>query len=85
MTIFMKKAMYAFSGDPITYGHIDIIDRASKAFDKVIVGIGINPGKKYTFTLEERTRMAKRSLAKYSNVKLIHAKKCALYMVLIAH
>lgn len=63
--------MYAFSGDPITYGHIDVIDRASKAFDNVVVGIGINPDKKYMFDLEERTEMAQKSLAKFPNVDVV--------------
>ncbi len=63
--------MYAFSGDPITYGHIDIIERTSKVFDNLIVGIGVNPEKKYMFDLEERTEMAKRSLAKFKNVDVI--------------
>jgi pantetheine-phosphate adenylyltransferase/dephospho-CoA kinase len=67
----MKKAMYAFSGDPITYGHIDIIERASKVFDQLIVGIGVNPEKKYTFSLEERTNMANKSLNRYDNVKVV--------------
>jgi len=66
-----KKAMYAFSGDPITYGHIDIIARASSAFDNVIAGIGANPDKKYMFSLEERTEMAKKSLAKFKNVEVV--------------
>jgi pantetheine-phosphate adenylyltransferase len=67
----MKKALYAFSGDPITYGHIDIIERASKAFDNVIVGIGVNPDKKYMFELKKRTEMAKRSLSKFQNVDVV--------------
>ncbi|HLC81000.1 MAG TPA: pantetheine-phosphate adenylyltransferase [Candidatus Nanoarchaeia archaeon] len=67
----MKNAMYAFSGDPITYGHIDIIARASKAFDNVIVGIGINPDKKYMFSLEERTEMAQKSLSIFPNVNVV--------------
>lgn len=67
----MKKAMYAFSGDPITYGHIDIVTRASKAFDKVVVGIGVNPTKNYTFSLEERTEMARRSLDSLKNVEVV--------------
>lgn len=66
----VRKAMYAFSGDPITYGHINIIERASKAFDNVVVGIGINPSKKYTFNLEERTEMAQRALAKFQNIEV---------------
>jgi len=61
----MKKAIVAFSGDPITYGHIDIIDRALKVFDHVTVGIGVNPDKKYTFDLSTREEMAKRVLKKY--------------------
>jgi pantetheine-phosphate adenylyltransferase len=65
------KAIYAFSGDPITYGHIDIIERASKAFDKIVVGIGVNPGKQYTFNLEERTDMAQKSLKKLPNVEVV--------------
>jgi pantetheine-phosphate adenylyltransferase/dephospho-CoA kinase len=67
----MVKAIYAFSGDPITYGHIDIIERASKAFDNLIVGIGVNPAKKYMFSLKERTEMAQKSLSKFSNVEVV--------------
>ncbi len=63
--------MYAFSGDPITYGHIDIIARSSQAFDRVVVGIGINPDKKYMFSLEERREMAQRSLSRFSNVDVV--------------
>lgn len=63
--------MYAFSGDPITYGHIDIIQRAAAIFDEVIVGIGTNPDKRYLFTLEERTEMARRSLVLLPNVTVI--------------
>lgn len=66
-----KTAMYAFSGDPITNGHINIIERACKIFDKVIVGIGVNPEKKYTFTLDERKDMAERSLDRFKNVSVI--------------
>ena len=66
----MKQAIYAFSGDPITYGHIDIIQRASRAFDNVVVGIGINPDKKYMFNLKERTEMAKKALENIPNVKV---------------
>jgi pantetheine-phosphate adenylyltransferase/dephospho-CoA kinase len=56
----MTTAIYAFSGDPITYGHINIINRARTVFDQVIVAIGKNPDKKYTFNLRERKEMAKR-------------------------
>ena len=55
----MKTAIYAFSGDPITYGHINIVIRASEVFDKIIVAIGNNPNKTCTFSLEERLEMTK--------------------------
>lgn len=67
----MTTAIYAFSGDPITYGHIDVVERAAKVFDKVIVGIGVNTDKKYLFSLEERTEMAKKSLASIPNVTVV--------------
>jgi pantetheine-phosphate adenylyltransferase len=53
------------SGDPISFGHLNIIDRALKTFDHVLVGIGINPKKKYTFKLEERESLTKRVLQPY--------------------
>lgn len=70
----MAKAIYAFSGDPITYGHINIIERAARAFDELIVGIGINPSKKYMFSLEERTEMAKKAVVGLANVSVVSFK-----------
>lgn len=66
----MTTAIYALSGDPITFGHIDIIERASKVFDKLIVGLGINPKKKYLLTPEEREEVAKLSLKNLKNVEV---------------
>jgi hypothetical protein len=40
-------ALYALSADPITFGHINIVERVSRIFDEVIVGIGSNPAKSY--------------------------------------
>jgi len=65
------KAIYAFSGDPITYGHIHVIERAAKIFNELVVGIGINPAKKYLFTIEERLELATKALAKFKNVKVV--------------
>ncbi|MFH1505907.1 MAG: pantetheine-phosphate adenylyltransferase [archaeon] len=69
----MGDVIYAFSGDPITYGHINVIERALKMHKGVIVGIGVNAEKaaKYTFTLEERTEMARQALAMFPNVKVV--------------
>ncbi|HAS41096.1 MAG TPA: hypothetical protein DCS93_11485 [Microscillaceae bacterium] len=67
----MKKAIYGFSGDPITYGHIDVIKRALNIFGELVVGIGMNPAKKYFFSLEERRQIAEDSLKFLPNVKVI--------------
>ncbi len=66
----MKKAVYAFSGDPITYGHLDIIQKAAQVFDQVIVAIGKNPAKKHLFDSDERLAMTKASLKHYPNLKI---------------
>jgi len=54
-----RIAVYPGTFDPITNGHIDIIHRALELFDRVIVALAINPGKKPLFTLEERVEMAR--------------------------
>lgn len=54
----MKKAVYAGTFDPITYGHIDVIERATKIFDRIIIGVSGTP-KKTFFTLDERIFMIK--------------------------
>ena len=51
----MKRvAVYAGSFDPVTFGHVDLIERAVALFDKVIIAIGVHPTRKPLFTLEER-------------------------------
>ena len=55
-------AVYPGSFDPITYGHIDIIERGCKLFDRVVVAILINPNKTPLFTVEERLEMISKSL-----------------------
>jgi pantetheine-phosphate adenylyltransferase, bacterial len=64
----MKLAVYPGSFDPITIGHIDIIERASKIFDKVIVLVAINPNKKYHNTIDERVLMCKEAVKDFKNV-----------------
>jgi len=67
----MSKAIYAFSGDPITYGHIDIIERAASMFQHVVVGIGVNPAKKYLLSLDERSQLARNVLSHLNNVTVM--------------
>lgn len=64
----MKTAVCPGSFDPITKGHIDIITRASKLFDKVIVLVSVNFDKTYTFTAEERCDMVRDSVAHLPNI-----------------
>ncbi|HZJ37019.1 MAG TPA: pantetheine-phosphate adenylyltransferase [Gillisia sp.] len=52
----MKRAVFPGSFDPMTLGHVDIIERALPLFDEIILAIGINLDKKYMFSLEERVR-----------------------------
>ncbi|MBQ1340936.1 MAG: pantetheine-phosphate adenylyltransferase, partial [Erysipelotrichaceae bacterium] len=64
----MQKAIYPGSFDPITYGHLDIIERASQVFDEVIVVIMNNDEKKGTFTNEERMDMVQHVIDRFDNV-----------------
>lgn len=56
-------AVYPGSFDPITNGHIDLLERALKIFDEVIIAVAVNPGKEPLFTAEERFEMIKESMA----------------------
>lgn len=66
----MKICIYPGSFDPITYGHIDIIDRASKIADKLIVAVLNNSDKKSLFSVDERVEMIKESIGNYENVEV---------------
>lgn len=64
------KALYAGSFDPLTKGHLDIIERASNIFDEVVVGVTVNLEKKSMFTFEERMEMIKEETAYLPNVSV---------------
>jgi pantetheine-phosphate adenylyltransferase len=66
----MKIAIYPGTFDPITFGHIDVIERAREIFDTVIVTIARNSSKQPMFTDEERVAMAREVVSKYPNVKV---------------
>lgn len=67
----MKTAIYPGSFDPITLGHLDIIKRGAKIFDKLIVGVLINVDKKGLFNTEERVELIKRVTKDIPNVEVI--------------
>lgn len=60
------------SFDPVTYGHLDIITRASGMVEKLIVVVASNPAKKYSFTAEERVDMIKKCTSHLQNVEIVH-------------
>lgn len=62
--------LYPGTFDPITNGHTDLIHRAARLFDKVIVAVAANPGKQPAFSLEERADLARTVLAGLSNVEV---------------
>jgi pantetheine-phosphate adenylyltransferase len=72
MTVAMNKHVAVYTGvfDPIHFGHIEIIRRASGLFDRLVIGVGINPEKEPFFTMEERVELVHGVVAPYSNVEV---------------
>lgn len=66
----MAIAVYPGSFDPVTYGHLDIVERGAKIFDKVIVAIGQNRAKKTMFTVEERVELLRGVTKHLPNVEV---------------
>ncbi len=66
----MKTAVCPGSFDPITYGHMDILGRASLLFDKVVVAVMVNPDKKPVFTVDERLEMIKKATCELDNIEV---------------
>jgi len=63
-------AVYAGSFDPPTYGHSDLVDRASKLFPKVIVALGVHPARTPLFSLDERLELMRKICSPYPNVEV---------------
>jgi pantetheine-phosphate adenylyltransferase len=66
----MRIAIYPGSFDPLTNGHLDVVQRAAKLFDRVIVAVAKNEGKHPLFTLEERVALVGQSVKKLPNVEV---------------
>ena len=66
----MKRVVCPGSFDPITYGHLDIVERASSIFDEVVIAVMVNKTKQTLFTVEERIEMTKEVTSRFPNVKV---------------
>jgi pantetheine-phosphate adenylyltransferase len=66
----MRIAVYTGSFDPITLGHLNVIERSSRLVEKLIVGIGLNIEKQSLFTPEERLELVRRSIVHLANVEV---------------
>ncbi|MBE6013886.1 MAG: pantetheine-phosphate adenylyltransferase [Lachnospiraceae bacterium] len=66
----MKRAIYPGSFDPVTFGHLDIIERSSKLVDELYVAVLVNSAKKSLFSIDERVKMLSELLSGYDNIKV---------------
>lgn len=66
----MKKAVFPGSFDPITLGHVNIIEKGLDLFDEIVVAIGVNADKKYMWTLEERKSFIEKTFKGNSKIKI---------------
>jgi pantetheine-phosphate adenylyltransferase len=66
----LATALYAGTFDPVTYGHVDVVRRAAALFDKVIVGVSVNPRKTPLFSQQERVEMLREACGQFPNVEV---------------
>ncbi|MGQ0633818.1 MAG: pantetheine-phosphate adenylyltransferase [Planctomycetaceae bacterium] len=69
-TLNPRHAVYTGSFDPVSLGHLDIVARAARMFDRLTVGIGINPEKKPLFTPQERLDLVRQLVLPFANVEV---------------
>lgn len=69
-TLAVRRAVYPGSFDPVTNGHADVIDRAARMFEELIVGVAISTPKQTTFTVAERVELMRRVCAPYPNARV---------------
>ena len=68
----MRRAVYPGSFDPVTNGHLDVVERACKLFDEVIVAVAYNEEKQPLFSLEERLKFLQETVGRIDNVRITH-------------
>jgi pantetheine-phosphate adenylyltransferase len=66
-----RPAVYAGSFDPVTLGHVDLMNRAARLFDRVIVAVGVHPTRKPLFSVEERIAMLKDAAVNIPNIEVM--------------
>lgn len=66
----MRLCIYPGTFDPITYGHLDVLDRATRLFDHVLVSVAHNPEKHPLFTAEQRLELIRPNIARFPNVSV---------------
>ena len=66
----MKRAVFPGSFDPITLGHLDIVERSIPLFDEIIIGVGTNSEKKYMFSLKKRMDFIEETFSHYNNISV---------------
>ena len=66
----MKSAVFPGSFDPITLGHLDIVERSIPLFDKIIIGVGNNSEKKYMFSLKKRMDFIEETFSNYNKISV---------------
>ena len=76
-----KIAIYPGTFDPITYGHIDVIKKALKLFDKIVVGVSDVSNKNYLFSSEERINIVNKAL--FKDLKLNKKKYLLFHLILL--
>lgn len=67
----MKKGVYAASFDPVTNGHLWVIEQAARLFDHLVVAIGVNPDKSYTFSMNDRLDFLRGTTEQFDNVTVM--------------
>ncbi len=66
----MRLCIYPGTFDPITYGHLDVLERATRLFDRVLVSVAHNPEKSPLFTAEQRLELIRPNVARFANVSV---------------